>query len=133
MGSSCISWSSKQQMVVAKSTTEAEYIASNHSGAKAIWLHHFLEELGFPPKDPTTIYADNWSVIAVAKNPEHHGQMKQLLLSYHWIHDQVETGTIQLEYISTTEMTADVMTKALGHVKHEHCCAKLGLVRLEGK
>ena len=133
LGAGCISWSSKRQTVVAKSTTEAEYIASNHAGAEAIWLRHFLEELGFPPKGATTILADNQSAIAVAKNPEHHGRMKQLLLSYHWIRDQVETGTLQLEYVPTGEMTADIMTKALGCLKHEHCCAKFGLIQLEVK
>ena len=69
----------------------------------------------------------------MAKNPEHHGRMKQLLLSYHWIRDQVESGTLQLEYVPTGEMTADIMTKALGRQKHEHCCTKLGLIRLEVK
>jgi hypothetical protein len=133
LGASCVSWSSKRQSVVAKSTTEAEYIASNHAGAEAIWLRHFLQELGFPPSNPTTIHVDNQSAIAVAKNPEHHGRMKQLLLSYHWIRDQVESGTIQLDYLPTTEMTADIMTKALGRVKHEYCCGKLGLVRLGDK
>ena len=38
IGSSCVNWSSKRQTVVARSTTEAEYIASNHAGAEAIWL-----------------------------------------------------------------------------------------------
>ena len=73
IGSSCVNWSSKWQTVVARSTTEAEYIASNHAGAEAIWLRQFLQELGYPPTGPTTIYTDNQSAIAVAKNPEHHG------------------------------------------------------------
>lgn len=49
LGSCLVNWSSKRQSVVAKSTTEAEYIAANEAGSDGVWFWNFLTELGYPP------------------------------------------------------------------------------------
>ena len=41
-----MAWSSKRQPVVAKSTTEAEYIAADAAASEGVWFRYFLEELG---------------------------------------------------------------------------------------
>ena len=46
MGCGTISWSSKLQLIVALSTTEAEFIASVTAGQEILWLRNFLSELG---------------------------------------------------------------------------------------
>ena len=84
IGSSLVSWASRRQPVVAKSTTEAEYIA-NDAGSEAVWFHSFLEELGYPQTSATPLHIDNQSAIKVGKNPEHHSQMKHLNTKYHWL------------------------------------------------
>jgi hypothetical protein len=57
---------------------------------------------------------DNQSVISVAKNPEHYGWMKHLDLAFYWLRDIIEAGLITVDYIPTTRMAADMLTKALG-------------------
>jgi hypothetical protein len=47
-----ISWQSKRQSVVAKSATEAEYIASSMCGSEIIYLRQLFEGMGLPQKDP---------------------------------------------------------------------------------
>src|ERR1700756_2740760 len=51
IGKCLVNWSSKRQPVVAKSTTEAEYIAANEAGSDGVWFRNFTSELCYPPSD----------------------------------------------------------------------------------
>ena len=73
------------------------------------------------------LYMDNQSALSVARNPEHHGRMKHLDLRHYWLRDIVDSGQIDVLYIPTRDMPADIMTKALGRVKVGEMCAMLGL------
>jgi len=111
-----VSWSSKKQSSVALSSTEAEYMALTQAAKEAIWLRRLLDELGFraqEPPSPTLIYEDNQSATALAKNPVYHSRTKHIDIQHHFIRDKVEAREIELEYMSTENMVADVMTKAL--------------------
>ncbi|KAL0292315.1 UNVERIFIED_CONTAM: hypothetical protein Sangu_3255100 [Sesamum angustifolium] len=63
------SWASKKQATVAQSSAEAEYIAAAATSNQAIWLRRILEDIGEKQEEPTTIYCDNKSAIAITKNP----------------------------------------------------------------
>jgi hypothetical protein len=67
---SAVSWNSKQQgIVLALSTTESEYVASTEARAKeALWLRSMLAQLFTPLDTPTTLFGDNQSAIALAKD-----------------------------------------------------------------
>lgn len=71
VGRSSVSWSSKKQTVVARSTTESEYIGGNHAGAEAIWLRNLTAKMGFPSIGPTHFCVDNQAAISVSKAPQH--------------------------------------------------------------
>ena len=59
------------------------------------------------------LYLNNQSAIAISKNPEHHGRMKHLDLRHYWLRDVVKEGKIDVKYIPTASMPADIMTKSL--------------------
>ena len=92
MSGAAISWQSKLQSIVAKSTTEAEFVAASTTGNEIMWLRNVLKELGFEVKQTSVLFLDNQSAVQVAKNPEHHGRMKHLDLTYFWLRDVVEKG-----------------------------------------
>jgi hypothetical protein len=112
-----ISWSSKRQATIALSSTEAEYMAATQAAKEAIWLRRLLAELGQGPSEPTTVYEDNQSAIALAQNPVHHQRTKHIDIQYHFVRERVEAKDIKLEYISTADQLADLCTKALGRTK----------------
>jgi len=112
---SSISWSSKKQATVATSSVEAEYIASSNATKEAIWLHTLLTELDFPPTTTTIIHADNQGYIALTSNPVAHSHAKHIDIRYHFIRKHVEQGEVDLHYMSTKDMLADIFTKALPH------------------
>jgi len=127
MGSGAISWQSKLQSIVALSTTEAEYVAATSASQEILWLRNLFSELGYKFSSPSTLYIDNQSALAVAKNPEHHGRMKHLDLRFYWLRNEVEKGTIQLAHLRTSDMPADILTKALGRVKVLEMLKLIGL------
>ncbi|XP_020691343.1 uncharacterized protein LOC110105982 [Dendrobium catenatum] len=78
MGPNLISWFIKEQVTVAKSSTEAEYRALSAATSETIWLRHLSAKLRLEQNIPTTIYCDNISAIAIAKNPVFHGRTKHI-------------------------------------------------------
>ncbi|KAK2980917.1 hypothetical protein RJ640_001701 [Escallonia rubra] len=82
IGSAIFSWSSKKQQIVALSTCEAEYIAAATCTCQAIWLKNILKELYLIEEGPTTIYVDNKSAIALAKNTISHSRSKHIDTSH---------------------------------------------------
>ena len=122
-----ISWGSKKQQSVALSSTESEYMALAKATAEAIWLRRLLQELGFPQTNPTPIYSDSQSAIALTHNPKYHSRSKHIDTQYHFTRDKVIAKNIELRFITTADMTADIFTKSLPRDKHFHCMTKLGM------
>ena len=65
LGNSLVSWKSKKQDRVSKSSTESEYRAMSFACSEIIWLQGLLGELGFPQVEPTPLHADNTSAIQI--------------------------------------------------------------------
>ena len=82
-------------------------------------MRNLLTEFGYNVDTPSILRIDNQSALKVSKNPEHHGRMKHLDLRYFWLRETVELGKITPEYIFTSEMPADILTKALPRVSVE--------------
>ena len=78
--------------------------------------------------DTTMILCDNQSCIKMTENPVFHDRSKHIEIRYFYIRDMMQKGFIKLQYVSTDEQVADVMTKPLSRVKFEHFRDKLGVV-----
>ncbi|KAL0418687.1 UNVERIFIED_CONTAM: Retrovirus-related Pol polyprotein from transposon RE1 [Sesamum radiatum] len=127
LGSGIFSWASKKQATVAQSSTEAEYIAAAATSNQAIWLRRILEDIGEKQEEPTTIYCDNKSAIAITKNPVQHSRTKHIDIKYHSLREATTRGEIELKYCSTEEQLADIFTKALPRNKFEELRMKIGI------
>ena len=128
MNGGCISWRSKKQRTVALSSTEAEYMALTEAVQEAIWLKAFLCELGeMSINEAVKIHEDNQGSIALAKNPECHKRTKHIDTRYHFVREKVEDGQVLLQYCSTKDMKADLMTKPISAVQFEGLRDKLGI------
>jgi len=110
-----VSWASKKQASVSRSSTEAEYIALTQGVKKSLWLQELLKDLGALKHrgEIHQIQCDNQGAIALTRNPEYHARTKHVDIQFHFIRQHVESNTIKLLYCPTHEMTADVFTKAL--------------------
>jgi transposase InsO family protein len=122
-----ISWASRKQSTVSHSSTEAEYMAASDAAKEAVWWRSFLTSLGYAPSGPTTIMSDNQGSIKLSKNPENHRRTKHIDVRHHYIRECEKAGTVHLDYVSTQQMAADVLTKPLGRVQHVTTISLLGM------
>ena len=106
---------SKRQSAVATSSCEAEYMALCQTVKEAVWLRKLLQELNQNQytTEATSLLADNMGTIALAKNPEFHARTKHIDIAYHFTREKITDGTVTVEWIPTTKMVADGLTKAL--------------------
>jgi len=133
LGGGGVSWGSKTQTSPALSSTEAEYVGATRATQEALWLRQMLSDLGSHQSDPTTIWCDNQSSIALSSNPGSYARTKHIAVQHHFMCDTIAHGLIHLSWIPTEKQVADILTKDLGRIKHERFCSSMGLVsRLRG-
>jgi hypothetical protein len=128
LGNSTITWSSRRQATVARSSTEAEYVSLSAAAQECIWLRRLVSSLGVKTDIPTTIFEDNQGAIDIAKNPKHHGRTKHIDVSHHFVRERVASNEIILTHRPTGEMVADVLTKGVTAVKFRKFRDLLGVL-----
>lgn len=101
--------------MVALSSYEAEYIAAASAACQGVWLSRLLTELLNMGVEPPTLYIDNKSVIALAKNPVLYDRSKHIDTHYHFLRDCINDGKLLADYVATGDQLADMLTKPLGH------------------
>ena len=104
---------SVKQVPVSLSSTEAEYIALCEAATEIVWLRQLLKDMGFPQESATTVFEDNMSCIDMAHGSGNHQRTKHINVRYHYTRELVLNNTIKLVHLSTADMIADILTKAL--------------------
>eukprot|EP00253_Pinus_taeda_P025544 PITA_25544 len=69
LGSGPICWLSKKQAAIALSSVDVEYRGVVNITIQAMWLQHFLTELGVQFHQPTVIWCDNQSTLKYCRDP----------------------------------------------------------------
>ena len=82
-----------------------------HVAKEAVWLHLLILQVFKSILPPMTLFSDNKSAIALAKDHQYHVRTKHINIRYHFIHWIIEEGKIWLIYCPTEDMIADVFTK----------------------
>ena len=127
LGSGTVSWSSRKQQTVAKSSTEAEYVALSSATQEAVWLRRLMKDLGRQMDAPTTIYEDNQGAIELAKNAKFHNRTKHIDICHHFVRERVLSNEIRVIYCPSEDMVADIMTKGLPKCTFEKLRNLLGV------
>jgi len=104
---------SKKQKVTADSSTIAEFIATHIITKEIMWARELLASLGYPQADPTTLFEDNMSTIAMIKNKCNGKRTKHIEVWYNLIREQVEKLIIKMCHMPTKDMTSDMLSKPL--------------------
>ncbi|KAK9047968.1 hypothetical protein SSX86_033070 [Deinandra increscens subsp. villosa] len=109
LGGAPISWKSKKQSVVSRSSTEAEYRAMAATVSEVLWVRWLLSELDVKQGEPTLLFCDNQAARHIANNPVFHERTKHVEMDCYFVH---------------------LLTKALGAQRLSSLLSKLGIRNL---
>lgn len=123
LGDNPISWSSKKQQTVSRSSTEAEYRALSFTTAEVDWLKQLLAFLHVSLPHIPVLFCDNLSAIALSFNPVQHQRTKHIEVDVHFVRERVSQKQLSVQFVSSQEQFADILTKGLSApLFRTHCC-----------
>ena len=125
-----IAWKSKKQPIVSLSSMEAEYIALTAATKEALWLRKLEKEIERKKENDEVkirIYEDNQSAIKTANDEIHNERSKHIDIRYHFIRERIKRKEIEIKYLKTEDMIADILTKGLDKMKIQKLIKEMGL------
>lgn len=116
LGDNLISWSSKRQPTISKSSAEAEYRGVANVVSESCWIRNLLLELHCPIQKATLVYCDNVSAIYLSGNPVQHQRTKHIEMDIHFVREKVQKGEVRVLHVPSRYQIADIFTKGLPRV-----------------
>lgn len=126
-GGNLVSWASRKQKVLARSSTEAEYRALAFATIELVWFCQLLQEIRQPLRSKPVLLCDNLSATFLANNPAISTRSKHIQLDYHFVRQKVESGQLLVRHSPAQDQLADILTKALTGRYFTSVCPKLSV------
>lgn len=116
-GGGLVCWGTRKQSCVALSSTEAEFVALAEGCQELLWFLKLLEAIKEEQADPIVVWEDNQSCIKMIESERIERRSKHIDTKHAFTKDLYQRGIINLRYLPTAEMEADLMTKPLDRIK----------------
>jgi hypothetical protein len=127
-----VHWFSKRQECVTLSSCESEIVALSQTAEHTLWIRNLIKSLDKSASSVVPIIlGDNQSSMKVAKDPRYTGRMKHIDIRDLFVKEKLTNGELEVEYCSSKENLADILTKPLFDINHfEKLRELLGVKRL---
>jgi len=112
-------WGSPVQQTISTSSTEAELVAAYTGIKKIMYARNILSELSYP-LSPTVVFQDNRAAILIQKSLHSVKRVRHMEIKYFYSCQLIAQGKIKVLSTPTSEMVADIFTKALAFKKFKH-------------
>ncbi|GJX89982.1 ribonuclease H-like domain-containing protein [Tanacetum coccineum] len=113
LGDNLLTWSSKRQDTLSRSSAEVEYRGVTNAVAETSWIRNLLREFHTSLFTATLVYYDNVSVVYMSANPVQHECTKHIEIDIHFVRDKVAAGHVRVLYVPSRFQYADIFTKGL--------------------
>ena len=108
-----LSWSSRKQIITARSSAESELVAASEHSCEITGMQQNYSDLGLNSSHPIPIRLDSQACLDIIANPINHKKNKHIQYRYFHIRELQSRKIIKPSWISTKEMIADIFTKPL--------------------
>ncbi|KAJ9558252.1 hypothetical protein OSB04_012866 [Centaurea solstitialis] len=127
LGDNLLSWSSKRQPTLSRSSAEAEYRAVANVVSDTCWIRNLLLELRCTSTTATLVYCDNVSAVYLSGNPVQHQRTKHIEIDIHFVREKVALGQVRVLHVPSRFQYADIFTKGLPRVLFEDFRSSLNI------
>ena len=104
---------SGKQKIVTRLSTESELVGISDALSQILWTREFLLAAGIQ-LGPAIVFQDNQSTIFLGdKGRSTSERSRHIKIRYFFVHYYIESKEVELRYLPTSEMVADILTKPL--------------------
>ncbi|RDX93144.1 Copia protein, partial [Mucuna pruriens] len=128
LGGNLVTWRSKTQNVVARSSVEAEFRAMAHGICEGLWMKIILDDLKVKYERPIKLFCDNNSTISIVHNPIQHDRTKYIEIDRHFIKEKLNNGLVVIAHVLTRLQVTNTFTKGLPTVRFQELNSKLEII-----
>ncbi|RDX90757.1 Copia protein, partial [Mucuna pruriens] len=122
LGENLVTWRSKKQNVVARSSAKAKFQAIG------LWMKIILDNLEVKYEGPIKLFCDNNLDISIAHNSVQHDRTKHIEIYRHFIKEKLDSGLIVITHVPIGFQVIDVFTKELTVTRFQELNDKLGMI-----
>eukprot|EP00268_Persea_americana_P063544 TRINITY_DN82513_c0_g1_i1.p1 TRINITY_DN82513_c0_g1~~TRINITY_DN82513_c0_g1_i1.p1 ORF type:complete len:453 (-),score=74.75 TRINITY_DN82513_c0_g1_i1:7-1176(-) len=127
VGGNLVTWRSKKQNVIARSSTEAEFRGMALGICETLWIRNLLRDLGYPLQQPIRLYCDNKAACDITHNPVQHDRTKHMEVDRFFIKEKLDEKIVELPKIKSEDQLVDILTKAVSSRVYSTFLGKLGM------
>ncbi|WKA07496.1 hypothetical protein VitviT2T_025316 [Vitis vinifera] len=127
VGGNLVTWKSKKQNVVARSSAEAEFRGMALGLCETLWLRILLQDLGYLSRQPIRLFCDNKVACDIAHNPVQHDRTKHVDVDRFFIKEKLDDKIVELPKIRSEDQLANILTKVVSSQVFSKFLDKLGM------